>query len=170
MDTRKIVKPLRMSFILYGITLTLTIMGSAPAHAFPIQRSLPEMVQLADFIIIGEPIKLEKVGMTMSGGTIPDPEFEATIEVEQVIKGVPGTKTVEVSYGPYSGRARFDLAQRSVYFLKRSGARLLVVARSSGEISIEDKWVKPTGILGEMREQRLDEFLGKIEAILEREQ
>ncbi len=156
-------KSLRIS-LLCLISAVVIGTGPSPAFTFPAIRPLSEMVQKAEFIVIGEIVKMEKIGMTFSGGKVA--EYRATIEVERTIKGDPSTKTLQIAAAlDFSDSPPIAVGQRSVYFLYSSEGRLRILGMG-GEIPITDDIIKPRWITGEPKEQELDEFLDRIRGYL----
>lgn len=158
-------KSLKIS-LLCVISTVVIGMGSPPAFTFPALRPLSEMVEKAEFIVIGEMVKMEKIGMTFSGGKVA--EYRATIEVEQTIKGDPSAKTLQIAATlDFEDSPKYEMGHRSVYFVYRGDGRLWILGMG-GEIPITDNIVKPLWIPGEPKEQGLDGFLRRIREYLQK--
>lgn len=138
------------------------------ATALLIPYTLPMMVEKSKYIVIGEVIRLEKTNETFVRLESELTYYQATISVEEVIKGKPAQKSLQVHYFLHPEQPQFPLGQRMLYFLAQgrgNPARLHVTQGIYGEVVIGGDKVKFMFEGRGQEERALDTFLGSIRAL-----
>ena len=159
------------------IIIVTCIAGSSIAKVK--NRSLKELVQDSDLILIG---KMTKITETLSDDDLWA-EGLSTIRVERVIKGALTGHEVNVIYDPCTPdvSARYYLCERCVFFLTRAergvvtrmlfkdvNGKYFATGGYLGKVPIRefDEMAVDIHLVGEAEEQTLDKFVEKIDRLL----
>jgi|WetSurMetagenome_2_1015567.scaffolds.fasta_scaffold1008479_1 hypothetical protein len=144
--------------ILSAILVLLTASVSTPKI---IQITLSEMVQESSMIFVGKVVRIVEETEVPKGEPY---RGEATISVEQVIKG-PTKRKISVSYLPgLSISPDLRLGFWYVLFIREWKGSNITVRGYGGAIPIVDGKVRVSFILGEEENQTLDGFIQRIKS------
>jgi hypothetical protein len=161
----------KSSLYWYLVTTTIVV-ALMVAHVLAELRVYPlsQMVEHSELILIGKVIKLERNGKTKFGAEEVD-QYRASIEVDEMLKGDSGLKEVPVYFHLHPEQPQFKIGERAVLFLIKRKDHFRVFNGIHGELPIVDYppghyKVTPTSIVGEPKEQSLDDFIDKIQRLV----
>src|SRR5919198_754173 len=153
-------------FRLLLMILMVCALPILPLHAKLQNFPLAEYVHRAEFIIVGDVVKLEKTEATAPGLGLD--RYRATIEIERTIKGDPSVRQLSIDYTLYAEEPQFRMG-RALLFVTRYEGRLIVVQGFMGLLPITRRYVSeskpysytvgPIDILNEPKSQKLDELI-----------
>ncbi|MEW6665591.1 MAG: hypothetical protein AB1512_10290 [Thermodesulfobacteriota bacterium] len=127
-----------------------------------IEFDLKRMTVKARLIIVGS---VTKVVETLNDD--PYGKGVASIEVEEVIKGGPTEKHIDVHYAPRAGEeAGFLIGDRCVFFITDWKGNPHILQGYAGKIPIEEGYVRVLFIRGEEKKQALEHFIQRIRDVM----
>ena len=122
---------------------------------------LDEMIKQSKIVVIGKVVRTAEIATTKNAKkSILGEMAVATIEIEQIIVGNYEDKHIDITYYPrLIFEARFVVNERCIFLIDE---RNTIVKGYAGKIPIEKDKVEVRYILGEQKNQTLEDFINRI--------